>query len=226
MRISDWSSDVCSSDLETMDNGKPIRETRAADVPLAIDHFRYFAGCVRAEEGSISTIDEKTIAYHFREPLGVVGQIIPWNFPLLMAAWKIAPALAAGNCTVIKPASQTPLSLLLFAELTADILPPGVVNIVTGPGGSVGRAIAANPRIAKVSFTGETTTGRQIMGYAAEHLIPQTMELGGKSPNIFLADVMNEDDNFLDKALEGFALFAFNKEIGRASCRERACQYG
>ncbi|CAH0355020.1 aldehyde dehydrogenase [Sphingobium sp. AR-3-1] len=206
---------------ETMDNGKPIRETRAADVPLAIDHFRYFAGCVRAEEGSISTIDEKTIAYHFREPLGVVGQIIPWNFPLLMAAWKIAPALAAGNCTVIKPASQTPLSLLLFAELTADILPPGVVNIVTGPGGSVGRAIAANPRIAKVSFTGETTTGRQIMGYAAEHLIPQTMELGGKSPNIFLADVMNEDDNFLDKALEGFALFAFNKgEV--CTCPSRA----
>ena len=206
---------------ETMDNGKPIRETRAADVPLAIDHFRYFAGCVRAEEGSISTIDENTIAYHFREPLGVVGQIIPWNFPLLMAAWKIAPALAAGNCTVIKPASQTPLSLLLFAELTADILPPGVVNIVTGPGGSVGRAIAANPRIAKVSFTGETTTGRQIMGYAAEHLIPQTMELGGKSPNIFLADVMNEDDNFLDKALEGFALFAFNKgEV--CTCPSRA----
>ncbi|MBP2278543.1 aldehyde dehydrogenase family protein [Sphingomonas sp. PL20] len=206
---------------ETMDNGKPIRETRAADVPLAIDHFRYFAGCVRAEEGSISTIDEKTIAYHFREPLGVVGQIIPWNFPLLMAAWKIAPALAAGNCTVIKPASQTPLSLLLFAELTADILPPGVVNIVTGPGGSVGRAIAANPRIAKVSFTGETTTGRQIMGYAAEHLIPQTMELGGKSPNIFLTDVMNEDDNFLDKALEGFALFAFNKgEV--CTCPSRA----
>lgn len=206
---------------ETMDNGKPIRETRAADVPLAIDHFRYFAGCVRAEEGAISTIDDKTIAYHFREPLGVVGQIIPWNFPLLMAAWKIAPALAAGNCTVIKPASQTPLSLLLFAELTADILPPGVVNIVTGPGGSVGRAIAANPRIAKVSFTGETTTGRQIMGYAAEHLIPQTMELGGKSPNIFLADVMNEDDAFLDKALEGFALFAFNKgEV--CTCPSRA----
>ena len=206
---------------ETMDNGKPIRETRAADVPLAIDHFRYFAGCVRAEEGSISTIDDDTVAYHFHEPLGVVGQIIPWNFPLLMAAWKIAPALAAGNCTVIKPASQTPLSLLLFAELTADILPPGVVNIVTGPGGSVGRAIAANPRIAKVSFTGETTTGRQIMGYAAEHLIPQTMELGGKSPNIFLADVMNEDDNFLDKALEGFALFAFNKgEV--CTCPSRA----
>lgn len=206
---------------ETMDNGKPIRETRGADVPLAIDHFRYFAGCVRAEEGAISTIDDKTIAYHFREPLGVVGQIIPWNFPLLMAAWKIAPALAAGNCTIIKPASQTPLSLLLFAELTADILPPGVVNIVTGPGASVGRAIAANPRIAKVSFTGETTTGRQIMGYAAEHLIPQTMELGGKSPNIFLADVMNEDDAFLDKALEGFALFAFNKgEV--CTCPSRA----
>jgi len=206
---------------ETMDNGKPIRETRGADVPLAIDHFRYFAGCVRAEEGAISTIDDKTIAYHFREPLGVVGQIIPWNFPLLLAAWKIAPALAAGNCTVIKPASQTPLSLLLFAELTADILPPGVVNIVTGPGASVGRAIAANPRIAKVSFTGETTTGRQIMGYAAEHLIPQTMELGGKSPNIFLADVMNEDDAFLDKALEGFALFAFNKgEV--CTCPSRA----
>ncbi len=196
---------------ETMDNGKPIREARGADVPLAIDHFRYFAGCIRAEEGSISTIDDKTIAYHFKEPLGVVGQIIPWNFPLLMAAWKIAPALAAGNCTVIKPASQTPLSLLLFAELTADILPAGVLNIVTGPGASVGRAIAASPRISKVSFTGETTTGRQIMGYAAEHLIPQTMELGGKSPNIFLADVMEEEDSFLDKALEGFALFAFNK---------------
>ncbi|WP_294329114.1 aldehyde dehydrogenase family protein [uncultured Sphingomonas sp.] len=206
---------------ETMDNGKPIRETRGADVPLAIDHFRYFAGCVRAAEGTISTIDEKTIAYHFKEPIGVVGQIIPWNFPLLMAAWKIAPALAAGNCTVIKPASQTPLSLLLFAELTADILPPGVVNIVTGPGSTVGRAIAANPRIGKVSFTGETTTGRQIMQYAAEHLIPQTMELGGKSPNIFLADVMQEDDAFLDKALEGFALFAFNKgEV--CTCPSRA----
>ena len=206
---------------ETMDNGKPIRETRGADVPLAIDHFRYFAGCVRASEGTISTIDEKTIAYHFKEPIGVVGQIIPWNFPLLMAAWKIAPALAAGNCTVIKPASQTPLSLLLFAELTADILPPGVVNIVTGPGASVGRAIAANPRIGKVSFAGETTTGRQIMQYAAEHLIPQTMELGGKSPNIFLADVMQEEDSFLDKALEGFALFAFNKgEV--CTCPSRA----
>jgi aldehyde dehydrogenase len=206
---------------ETLDNGKPIRETRGADVPLAIDHFRYFAGCVRAEEGSISTIDNDTIAYHFREPLGVVGQIIPWNFPLLMAAWKLAPALAAGNCTIIKPASQTPLTLLLFAELTADIIPAGVVNVVTGPGGSVGNAIAINPRISKVSFTGETTTGRQIMRAAAEHLIPQTMELGGKSPNIFLADVMDHDDDFFDKTLEGFALFAFNKgEV--CTCPSRA----
>jgi aldehyde dehydrogenase len=206
---------------ETLDNGKPIRETRAADVPLSIDHFRYFAGCVRAEEGAISTIDSKTIAYHFKEPFGVVGQIIPWNFPLLMAAWKLAPALAAGNCTVIKPASQTPLSLLILADLAADILPPGVFNLVTGPGGSVGRAIAANPRIAKVSFTGETTTGKEIMQSAASHLIPQTMELGGKSPNIFMADVMDEDDRFLDKALEGITLFAFNKgEV--CTCPSRA----
>lgn len=207
--------------VETIDNGKPIRETRAADVPLAIDHFRYFAGCIRAEEGGISTIDADTIAYHFREPLGVVGQIIPWNFPLLMAAWKIAPALAAGNCTVIKPASQTPLTLLMFAELTADILPPGVLNVVTGPGRTVGQAIAANPRIAKVSFTGETVTGKQIMHAAADHLIPQTMELGGKSPNIFMADVLDEDDAFFDKALEGFTLFAFNKgEV--CTCPSRA----
>jgi len=206
---------------ETWDNGKPIRETTAADVPLAIDHFRYFAGCIRAEEGGISTIDADTIAYHFREPLGVVGQIIPWNFPLLMAAWKIAPALAAGNCTVIKPASQTPLTLLMFAELTADILPPGVLNVVTGPGRTVGQAIAANPRIAKVSFTGETVTGKQIMHAAADHLIPQTMELGGKSPNIFMADVLDEDDAFFDKALEGFTLFAFNKgEV--CTCPSRA----
>ncbi|CAN6465158.1 unnamed protein product [Victoria cruziana] len=206
---------------ETIDNGKPIRETRAADVPLAIDHFRYFAGIVRGEEGAISTIDKDTIAYHFREPLGIVGQIIPWNFPLLMAAWKIAPALAAGNCIVIKPASDTPLSLLILANLTADILPAGVLNVVTGPGGSVGNAIAANPRIAKVSFTGETTTGRSIMRAAAEHLIPQTMELGGKSPNIFMADVMDHDDGFLEKALEGFALFAFNKgEV--CTCPSRA----
>ncbi|ABF54161.1 aldehyde dehydrogenase family protein [Sphingopyxis alaskensis] len=206
---------------ETIDNGKPIRETRTADVPLAIDHFRYFAGCIRAEEGAISTIDADTIAYHFREPLGVVGQIIPWNFPLLMAAWKIAPALAAGNCTVIKPASQTPLTLLMFAELTADILPPGVFNVVTGPGRTVGQAIAANPRIAKVSFTGETVTGKQIMHAAADHLIPQTMELGGKSPNIFMADVLDEEDAFFDKALEGFTLFAFNKgEV--CTCPSRA----
>ena len=206
---------------ETLDNGKPIRETTAADLPLAIDHFRYFAGCIRAEEGGISTIDADTIAYHFREPLGVVGQIIPWNFPLLMAAWKIAPALAAGNCTVIKPASQTPLTLLMFAELTADILPPGVLNVVTGPGRTVGQAIAANPRIAKVSFTGETVTGKQIMHAAADHLIPQTMELGGKSPNIFMADVLDEDDAFFDKALEGFTLFAFNKgEV--CTCPSRA----
>jgi len=206
---------------ETLDNGKPIRETRAADVPLAIDHFRYFAGCIRAEEGAISTIDNDTIAYHFKEPLGVVGQIIPWNFPLLMAAWKIAPALAAGNCTVIKPASNTPLTLLILANLTADILPPGVLNVVTGPGGSVGQAIATSPLISKVSFTGETTTGKQIMRYAAEHLIPQTMELGGKSPNIFMADVMDADDEFFDKALEGFALFAFNKgEV--CTCPSRA----
>ena len=206
---------------ETIDNGKPIRETRTADVPLAIDHFRYFAGCIRAEEGASSTIDADTIAYHFREPLGVVGQIIPWNFPLLMAAWKIAPALAAGNCTVIKPASQTPLTLLMFAELTADILPPGVFNVVTGPGRTVGQAIAANPRIAKVSFTGETVTGKQIMHAAADHLIPQTMELGGKSPNIFMADVLDEEDAFFDKALEGFTLFAFNKgEV--CTCPSRA----
>jgi aldehyde dehydrogenase len=206
---------------ETLDNGKPIRETRGADVPLAIDHFRYFAGCVRSEEGTISVIDDDTIAYHFREPLGVVGQIIPWNFPLLMAAWKIAPALAAGNCTVIKPASQTPLTLLLFAELTADIIPAGVINVVTGPGGTVGNAIAANPRISKVSFTGETTTGKAIMRAAAEHLIPQTMELGGKSANIFLADVFDQEDEFLDKAIEGFALFAFNKgEV--CTCPSRA----
>ena len=207
--------------VETIDNGKPIRESKAADLPLAVDHFRYFAGCIRAQEGSLSEIDHNTVAYHFHEPLGVVGQIIPWNFPLLMAAWKIAPALAAGNCTVIKPASNTPLTLLILANLTADILPPGVLNVVTGPGGSVGQAIATSPLISKVSFTGETTTGKQIMRYAAEHLIPQTMELGGKSPNIFMADVMDADDDFFDKALEGFALFAFNKgEV--CTCPSRA----
>ena len=206
---------------ETLDNGKPIRADQRRRRSACHRSFRYFAGCIRAEEGAISTIDNETIAYHFKEPLGVVGQIIPWNFPLLMAAWKIAPALAAGNCTIIKPASNTPLTLLILAGLIADILPPGVFNVVTGPGGSVGQAIAASPRISKVSFTGETTTGKQIMHYAAEHLIPQTMELGGKSPNIFMADVMDADDDFFDKALEGFALFAFNKgEV--CTCPSRA----
>ena len=207
--------------VETLDNGKPIRETRNADVPLAIDHFRYFASCLRSEEGTVGEIDHHTIAYHFKEPVGVVGQIIPWNFPLLMAAWKIAPAIAAGNCTVIKPASNTPLSLLVLMGLIEDVLPPGVVNVVTGPGGEIGKALATSPRIAKVAFTGETSTGRRIMKYAAENLIPMTLELGGKSPNIFFADVMDADDEFLDKALEGFALFAFNKgEV--CTCPSRA----
>jgi len=206
---------------ETLDNGKPIRETRNADVPLAIDHFRYFASCIRAEEGTAGEIDHDTVAYHFKEPMGVVGQIIPWNFPLLMAAWKIAPAIAAGNCTVIKPASNTPLSLLTLMGLIGDIVPAGVINVVTGPGGEIGKALASNPRIAKISFTGETTTGRLIMQYASETLIPQTLELGGKSPNIFMADVMDQDDDFLDKAIEGFALFAFNKgEV--CTCPSRA----
>ena len=206
---------------ETLDNGKPIRETRAADVPLSIDHFRYFAGCIRADEGSVSEIDNDTIAYHFKEPLGVVGQIIPWNFPLLMAAWKLAPAVVAGNCVVIKPASNTPLSLLVLLDLIGDLLPPGVINVVTGPGGEIGKALASNPRIAKIGFTGETTTGRLIMGYASEPIIPQTLELGGKSPNIFFADVMDADDEYFDKVLEGFALFAFNKgEV--CTCPSRA----
>jgi len=206
---------------ETLDNGKPIRETRAADVPLSIDHFRYFAGCIRSEEGTLGEIDNDTIAYHFKEPLGVVGQIIPWNFPLLMAAWKLAPAVVAGNCVVIKPASNTPLSLLVLMGLIGDLLPPGVVNVVTGPGGEIGKALASNPRIAKIGFTGETTTGRLIMQYASEPIIPQTLELGGKSPNIFFADVMDSDDDYFDKALEGFALFAFNKgEV--CTCPSRA----
>jgi aldehyde dehydrogenase len=206
---------------ETIDNGKPIRETRNADVPLSIDHFRYFASCIRAEEGALGELDNDTIAYHFKEPLGVVGQIIPWNFPLLMAAWKLAPAVGAGNCTVIKPASNTPLSLLVLMGLIGDLLPPGVINVITGPGGEIGKALATNPRIAKIAFTGETTTGRLIMQYASEPIIPQTLELGGKSPNIFFADVMDHDDDFLDKALEGFALFAFNKgEV--CTCPSRA----
>jgi aldehyde dehydrogenase len=197
--------------IETIDNGKPIRETRAADLPLAIDHFRYFAGVLRAQEGGISEIDHDTIAYHFHEPLGVVGQIIPWNFPLLMAVWKLAPALAAGNCVVLKPAEQTPVSIMAFMELIADILPSGVVNVVQGFGVEAGKPLAQSNRVAKVAFTGETTTGRLIMQYASENLIPVTLELGGKSPNIFFADVMAADDDFFDKALEGFAMFALNQ---------------
>jgi aldehyde dehydrogenase len=196
---------------ESWENGKPVRETLAADIPLVVDHLRYFAGAARAEEGRISQIDKDTVAYHFNEPLGVVGQIIPFNFPLLMAAWKIAPALAAGNCTVIKPASPTPWSILKFAEVVADTVPAGVINVVNGPGAEIGRALASNKRIAKIAFTGETVTGRLIMQYAAQNIIPSTTELGGKSPNIFFEDVMAADDDFLDKAIEGFVLYAFNK---------------
>jgi aldehyde dehydrogenase len=206
---------------ETLDNGKPIRETRAADVPLSADHFRYFASCIRAQEGSIGEIDGDTFAYHFHEPLGVVGQIIPWNFPLLMAAWKLAPALAAGNCVVLKPAEQTPMSIMVLMECIGDLLPPGVLNVVNGFGLEAGKPLATNKRIAKIAFTGETSTGRLIMQYAAENIIPSTVELGGKSPNIFFADVMAEDDDFLDKALEGFTLFAFNQgEV--CTCPSRA----
>ncbi len=205
---------------ETWDNGKPIRETMAADVPLAIDHFRYFAGVLRAQEGTLSQIDDNTVAYHFHEPLGVVGQIIPWNFPLLMACWKLAPALAAGNCVVLKPAEQTPASIMVFADLIADLLPPGVLNIVNGFGLEAGKPLASSNRIAKIAFTGETSTGRLIMQYAAENLIPVTLELGGKSPNVFFADVAREDDDFFDKALEGFAMFALNQgEICTAPSR-------
>src|ERR1700752_1017511 len=196
---------------ETGDNGKPIRETRAADLPLAIDHFRYFAGVVRGQEGSLAEIDHDTVAYHFHEPLGVVGQIIPWNFPLLMACWKLAPALAAGNCVVLKPAEQTPASILVWAELIADLLPPGVLNIVNGFGLEAGKPLASSPRIAKVAFTGETTTGRLIMQYASQNLIPVTLELGGKSPNIFFSDGMAANDDYQDKALEGFTMFALNQ---------------
>ncbi len=206
---------------ETWDNGKPLRETMAADIPLAIDHFRYFASCIRAQEGTIGEVDHDTIAYHFHEPLGVVGQIIPWNFPILMAAWKMAPALAAGNCVVLKPAEQTPASILVWIELVGDLLPPGVLNIVNGFGLEAGKPLAISPRIAKIAFTGETSTGRLIMQYASQNLIPVTLELGGKSPNIFFEDVMREDDDYLDKALEGFAMFALNQgEV--CTCPSRA----
>ncbi|MGJ4939065.1 aldehyde dehydrogenase [Bradyrhizobium sp. HKCCYLS1011] len=206
---------------ETWDNGKPIRETRAADVPLAIDHFRYFAGVVRGQEGTLAEIDQDTVAYHFHEPLGVVGQIIPWNFPLLMACWKLAPALAAGNCVVLKPAEQTPASIMVWIDLIADLLPPGVLNIVNGFGLEAGKPLASSPRIAKIAFTGETTTGRLIMQYASQNLIPVTLELGGKSPNIFFKDVAAEDDDFFDKAIEGFVMFALNQgEV--CTCPSRA----
>jgi aldehyde dehydrogenase len=196
---------------ETWDNGKPVRETLAADLPLAVDHFRYFAGAIRAQEGGVSEIDSDTVAYHLHEPLGVVAQIIPWNFPILMAVWKLAPALAAGNCVVLKPAEQTPWSILKLMEVIADLLPPGVLNIVNGFGVEAGKPLASSSRIAKVAFTGETTTGRLIMQYASQNLIPVTLELGGKSPNIFFEDVASSRDDFYDKALEGFAMFALNQ---------------
>jgi aldehyde dehydrogenase len=226
-RVLNRVADVIEENLELLavaeswENGKPVRETLAADIPLAADHFRYFASVIRSEEGGISEIDHDTVAYHFREPLGVVGQIIPFNFPLLMAAWKIAPALAAGNCTVVKPASPTPWSILKLCELLQDVLPAGVLNVVNGPGAEVGKALATSKRIAKVAFTGETVTGRLIMQYAAQNIIPSTTELGGKSPNIFFADVMDADDEFLDKAVEGLVLYAFNKgEV--CTCPSRA----
>ncbi|TWB22268.1 aldehyde dehydrogenase [Nitrospirillum bahiense] len=207
--------------VETWDNGKPIRETRAADIPLAADHFRYFAAAIRAQEGGISEIDHNTIAYHYHEPLGVVGQIIPWNFPILMATWKLAPALAAGNCVVLKPAEQTPVSILVLVELIQDLLPKGVLNVVNGFGVEAGKPLASSSRIAKIAFTGETTTGRLIMQYASQNLIPVTLELGGKSPNIFFDDVAAQDDAFLDKAIEGFVMFALNQgEV--CTCPSRA----
>lgn len=197
--------------VETMDNGKAIRETTLADLPLCVDHFRYFAGVIRADEGSISEHDEHTVSIQLHEPLGVVGQIIPWNFPLLMATWKIAPAIAAGNCTVVKAAEQTPTSIMVLMELLQDVLPAGVVNVINGYGIEAGKPLATSPRIAKVAFTGETTTGRLIMQYAAENIIPSTMELGGKSPNIFFPSVADADDDFFDKAVEGAVLFALNQ---------------
>ncbi|MEY8814488.1 aldehyde dehydrogenase family protein [Micrococcus luteus] len=206
---------------ETWDNGKAVRETLNADLPLAVDHFRYFAGAIRAQEGGLSQVDEDTVAYHFHEPLGVVGQIIPWNFPLLMGVWKLAPALAAGNAVVIKPAEQTPASIMVFVELIADLLPAGVVNVVNGFGLEAGKPLAQSPRIRKIAFTGETTTGRLIMQYASENIIPVTLELGGKSPNVFFEDVMANDDAYWDKAQEGFTLFALNQgEV--CTCPSRA----
>ncbi|ABD70577.1 aldehyde dehydrogenase [Rhodoferax ferrireducens T118] len=206
---------------ETVDNGKPIRETLAADIPLSSDHFRYFAGCIRAQEGALSDINESTVAYHYHEPLGVVGQIIPWNFPILMAAWKLAPALAAGNCVVLKPAESTPVSILILMEVIGDLLPPGVLNIVNGYGREAGMPLATSKRIAKIAFTGSTNTGRVIAQAAASNLIPASLELGGKSPNVFFADVMDKDDGFLDKAIEGLVLFAFNQgEV--CTCPSRA----
>ena len=206
---------------ESVDNGNPIRETLNADIPLAVDHFRYFAGCLRSQEGGISEIDENTMAYHIHEPLGVVGQIIPWNFPILMAAWKLAPALGAGNCVVLKPAESTPISILILADLISDLLPPGVLNIVNGLGREAGMPLATSKRIAKIAFTGSTATGRVIAQAAANNLIPATLELGGKSPNIFFADIMDKDDAFLDKAIEGMVLFAFNQgEV--CTCPSRA----
>ncbi len=206
---------------ESWENGKAVRETLNADLPLAIDHFRYFASAIRAQEGGISQVDDNTVAYHFHEPIGVVGQIIPWNFPLLMAVWKLAPALAAGNCVVLKPAEQTPASILVLVELIEDLLPAGVINVVNGFGLEAGKPLASNPRIGKIAFTGETTTGRLIMQYASQNTIPVTLELGGKSPNIFFSDVMDEDDAFFDKAIEGFVMFALNQgEV--CTCPSRA----
>tara|TARA_B100000683_G_scaffold125004_1_gene122435 strand:+ start:289 stop:1833 length:1545 start_codon:yes stop_codon:yes gene_type:complete len=206
---------------ETLDNGKPIRESINADIALAIDHFRYFAGVIRAEEGSISEINSNTYSYHFKEPLGVVGQIIPWNFPILMAVWKLAPALAAGNCVVLKPAEQTPASIMVLMDLIGHLIPPGVVNIVCGYGLEAGKPLAASKRVAKVAFTGETTTGRLIMQYASQNLIPVTLELGGKSPNVFFENVLDSDDAFFDKCLEGFTMFALNQgEV--CTCPSRA----
>ncbi|MCG7339181.1 aldehyde dehydrogenase [Staphylococcus sp. ACRSN] len=207
--------------IETFDNGKPVRETLVADLPLVVDHFRYFAGVIRAEEGGISQIDNDTVAYHYKEPLGVVGQIIPWNFPLLMATWKIAPALVTGNAVVLKPAEQTPISILHFIELIEDLLPKGILNVVNGFGAETGEALATHKGINKVAFTGETTTGKIIMKNASDNIIPVTLELGGKSPNLFFKDVMDENDDYLDKAVEGLVMFALNQgEV--CTCPSRA----